>query len=47
LYEKVYPDVPIAWYVRSRKRVADGRAGGRAYLALEEEAEPILNDVIV
>jgi hypothetical protein len=49
LVDEAYPDLVIAWFVRSRKRVLDGShaAPGRAYLALEEEADAIRDDVIL
>lgn len=48
LYDLRQPDVPIAYFVRSRKRVIDGsEIQTRAYLALERAAEPIRNDIIV
>jgi hypothetical protein len=48
LYDLRQPDVPIAYFVRSRKRVIEGtEIQTRAYLALERAAEPIRNDVVV
>lgn len=48
LFDAHSADAPIAWFVPSRKRSADGGAGGaRAYLALQPKAELIRDDVVV